>query len=211
MRCTDVRAALPLLIYDESSPQDAALRKHLADCPACHCEFEALASVRRLLDTAVVPHVAVDLTQIYRTLAERQPRRARRWRRVAIAAGSLAAVLLLALGLRLELRLEANQLVVRWSNPEGGTGVPPVETLDRRPAGPTAAPPESVEAELRVLSDLIHALKQDADDRDQLCAERLQRLEKHVRALQSQSDQRWSATEENVAALYLLSRKGEKP
>jgi anti-sigma factor RsiW len=211
MRCTDVRTALPLLIYGETSPQDAALRKHLADCPACHCEFEALASIRRLLDNAVVPHVAVDLTQIHRTLAERQRRRARRWQHVAIALGSLAAVLVLTVGLRLELRLDANQLIVSWSKPDSGTGVSPVESLDRRPAGPTAAPPESVEAELRVLSDLIHALKQDADDRDQLCAERLDRLEKHIRALQSQSDQRWSATEENVAALYLLSRKGEKP
>jgi putative zinc finger protein len=218
MRCTDVRAALPLLIYGESSPQDAALRKHLADCPACHCEFEALASVRRLLDTAVVPHVAVDLTQIHRTLAERQLRRARRWRHVAMALGSVAAVLLLALGLRLELRLEANQLVVRWNDPPLPVGQ---AFQPDAPVGqafqPDASVPETqagkpdLQAELRILSDLIHALKLDADERDQLCTERLQRLEKHVRALQSQSDQRWSATEENVAALYLLSRKGEKP
>ncbi len=210
MKCTEVRAALPLLIYGEPSPQDAALREHLLVCATCRRECEALTGVRRLLDDAVVPHVAVDLTQIHRTLAERQLRRERRWRHVAVALGALAAVLLLALGLRLELRLDANQLVVRWGDPPtGGTGVPPVQTHDRRDAGPTV-PAESIQAELRVLSDLIHALKLDADERDQLCAERLERLEKHVRALQSQSDQRWSATEENVAALYLLSRKGEK-
>ncbi len=134
MRCTDVRAALPLLIYGEPSPQDALLRKHLADCPACRCEFEALGNVRRLLDNAVAPQVAVDLTKIHRTLAERQLRRAQRWRQVAVALGTLAAVLLLAFGLRLELRLDANQLVVRWSNPDGGggTGVPPVQTFERR-------------------------------------------------------------------------------
>jgi hypothetical protein len=215
MKCTDVRAALPLLIYGEPSPQDAALREHVAACPACRRECEALSGVRRLLDDAAVPRIAVDLPQIHRTLAERQMRRVRRWRRTAVAFGALAAVLLLALGLRLEFRLEASQLIVRWGDPPvdglaGGTGVPPVAGLDRRPAGPTT-PPGNIEAELRVLSDLIHALKQDADERDQLCADRLDRLEKHVRALQSQSDQRWSATEESVAALYLLSRKGEKP
>ena len=211
MNCTDVRAALPLLIYGEPSLQDAELTHHLALCPSCRREHEALAGVRRLLDDAAVPRVAVDLPQIQRTLAERQLRSARRWRRVAVALGAVAAVLLLVIGLRLELRLDENQLVVRWGNPpSGGTGVPPVASLDRRPAGP-AVPLESIESELRVFSDLIHALKQDADDRDQHCTERLDRLEKHVRALQSQSDLRWSATEENVAALYLLSRKGEKP
>ena len=211
MKCTEVRAALPLLIYGETSPQDAALTKHLADCPACNCEFEALASVRRLLDHAVVPPVAVDLPQLHRTLSERQQRRARRWRRAAVACGALATMLLLAIGLRMEIRLEATQLTVRWGEPSsGGTGGTPVQTHDRRDAGPTV-PAESVEAELRVLSALIHALKQDADERDQYCDERLNRLEKYVRVLQSQSDQRWSATEESVAALYLLSRKGEKP
>lgn len=211
MKCTDVRAALPLLIYGESSPQDAALREHLADCPDCRREYVAVDGVRRLLNDAAFPRIAVNLPQIHRALAERQLRRVRRWRRAAVAFGALAAVLLLAIGLRLELRLEASQLVVRWGDPpSGGTGVPPVAGLDRRPAAP-ATPPESIEAELRVLSDLIHALKQDADERDQFCGERLDRLEKHVRALQSQSDRRWSATEENVAALYLLSRKGEKP
>jgi predicted anti-sigma-YlaC factor YlaD len=117
MKCTDVRAALPLLLYGESSPQDAALREHLAACPTCRREYEALTGVRRLLDDAAVPPIAVDLSQIHRTLAERQLRRVRRWRRAAVAFGALTAVLLLALGLRLEFRLEASQLVVRWGDP----------------------------------------------------------------------------------------------
>lgn len=215
MNCTDVRAALPLLIYGEPSSEDATLRQHLASCPACRSEYESLVGVRRLLDDVPVPRIAVDLPQLHRALAERQMRRARRWRRIAVTLGAIAAVLLLAVGLRVEVRLEASQLVLRWGNsPLIGTGETPVQTRDRRDAGPTVPlpiQPESIEAELRVLSNLIHALKQDADDRDQNYAERLDRLEKHVRALQSQSDLRWSATEENVAALYLLSRKGVKP
>jgi hypothetical protein len=211
MKCIDVRAALPLLVYGEPSSQDAALREHLTVCPACRREYGALAGVRRLLDDANVPRIAVDLPQIHHILAGRQLRRERHWRRAAVALGTVAAVLLLAVGLRWEVRLDANQLVVRWSDPPaGGPGVLPVQSNDRRDAGPTV-PSESIEAELRVLSDLIHALKQDADERDQHSAERLDRLEKRVRALQSQSDLRWTATEENVAALYLLSRTGEKP
>jgi hypothetical protein len=212
MKCTDVRAALPLLIYREETPQDAAVREHLANCPACRREYETLEGVRRLLNVAPAPHVAVDLHELHRSLAERQLRRERRWRRVALALGTLAAVLVLAFCLRLEVRHEANQLVVRWGDAPniGGTGVPPVQTHARRDAGPTV-PSESIEAELRVLSDLIHALKQDADERDQRFADRLARLQQHVRALQSQSDLRWDTTEKDVAALYLLTRKGEKP
>lgn len=211
MKCTEVRAALPLLIYGESTPMEAALAEHLASCPACRREHMALAGVRRVLDDAAVPPIAVDVAQIHHTLAQRQMRRARRWRLIAVACGALAAILLFTIGLRLEIRMEASQLIVRWGElPSGGPGVPPVAGLDRRPASHTV-PPESIEAELRVLSELIHALKQDADDREERYGERLERLENQVRALQSQSDLRWSATEENVAALYLLSRKGEKP
>jgi hypothetical protein len=212
MKCTDVRAALPLLTYDEPNAEDAAVREHLANCPACRREYEAFQGVRRLLDDAPIPHVAVDLHQLQRSLADRQLRRERRWRRIALAFGGLAAVLLFTVGLRLEVRLEANQLVMRWGDaPQNDwTGVPPVVSLDRRPAGPTV-PLENIEAELRVLSDLIHALKQDADERDQRFAERIDRLQQHVRALQSQSDLRWDTTEKDVAALYLLTRKGEKP
>ncbi len=206
MKCTDVCAALPGLIYGESSPQDTTLREHLAACPACRREHEALASVRRLLDDAAVPRVALNLPQLHRALAERQMQRARRWRRMAVALGGIAAVLLLAIGLRLEIRLEASQLVVRWGDPPVGQAFQPDYSQPERQAGKP-----DLRDDLRVLSDLIHALKQDADDRDQRCEDRLDCLEKHVRALQSQGDLRWSATEKTVAALYLLSRKGEKP
>jgi hypothetical protein len=98
---------------------------------------------------------------------------------------------------------------VRWGDPpssaSGGTGVSPVQTTDRHDAYPT-----ETEAELRVLSDLIHALKRDADERDKRFAERLARLQEQIRAIRSQADRRWNATEQDVAALYLLTRKGEK-
>jgi hypothetical protein len=210
MKCTDVRAALPLLLYGEPSAEEkAALIDHLAGCPDCRRERQALEGVRRLLDSASVPQIEVDLPRLYQTQAERQVRRLRRWRRVALVAGAAAALLLLAVGLRLEIRLESGQMVVRWGDPppsaSGGTGVSPVQVTDRRDAYPT-----ETEAELRVLSDLIHALKRDADGRDQRFAERLARLQAQVQAIRSQADRRWNATEQDVAALYLLTRKGEK-
>jgi hypothetical protein len=211
MKCSDVRAALPLLIYGEPSTEDAALREHFSQCPACRREAEALQGVRRLLDIVPVPRIEVDVAQLQRALAERQMRKLRRWRRVAVTLGAVAALLLLALGLRLEMRLQAGQLLVRW-------GDPPPEHSVGQAFQPYAAIPEShavrsdLREDLRVLRELIHALKQDAEDRDQRFDDRLDRLQKHVRALQAQGDSRWNATEQDVAALYLLTRKeGEKP
>lgn len=210
MKCSDVRAALPLMIYGEPNAEEAGLREHLANCPVCRRESEALQGVRHLLNDAVVPHVEVDIARLQRSLAERQMRTLRRWRRIAVALGTIAALLLLAFALRLEVRLEANQLVVRWSEP---LPVPAVGSISQQ----DAIEPESqvdkldLREDLHVLSELIHALKKDADERDQHFTERLDALQKHVLALQSQADLRWNATEQDVAALYLLTRKGEKP
>jgi hypothetical protein len=210
MKCRDVRTALPLLIYGEPTAEEAALRQHLTTCPACRREAEALQGVRRLLDDAAVPRIEVDVAQLQRSLAERQMRTLRRWRRIAVALGAVAALLLLALALRLEMRREANQLLVRWGEP---LPMPPVrptfqpDAIDRE----RRAEKQDLRDDLYVLSQLIHALRQDADERDQRFSDRLDRLHKHVLALQSLADLRWNATEQDVAALYLLTREGEKP
>ena len=210
MNCPEVRAALPLLIYGEANPQNAALREHLTRCADCRREQQALESVRRMLDEAPVPRIEVDLRRLYQSLADRQARRLRRWRRVALVFGAVAAVLLLAIGLRVEVRLQSGQMLVRWGDPPPAPPVGPAGKPDAAVAESPAGKPDLRE-DLRVLSDLIHALKQDADDRDQHFDERLDRLQKHVLALQSQADLRWDATEHDVAALYILTRKGEKP
>ncbi|HTU21598.1 MAG TPA: hypothetical protein VMG10_26410 [Gemmataceae bacterium] len=208
MNCTEVRAALPLLIYGEANPQEAALWEHLRHCVDCRREQHALESVRRTLDEAPVPRIEVDLPRLYQSLADRQARRLRRWRRAALAVGAVAAVLLFVFGLRLHVRVEANQILVGWGNPP-----PPVGPASRpdTPVAKSRAGKPDLQEDLRVLSDLIHALKEDADERDRLFDARLDRLQKHVLALQSQADRRWNATEHDVAALYLLTSKGENP
>lgn len=207
MNCSDVRAALPLLIYGDAGQQEGALRHHLAECATCRREQQALEGVRRLLDTVPAPAVEVDLSRLHRSLSERQMRRARRWRRIAVAFGAIAAVLLLALGLRLEVRVDASQLIVRWGEekPVGQAFQPDLPKPKRQSGKP------DLREELRIHSELIHALKQDADDRDRQFAEQLSELEKYVHALQAQADRRWSATEKDLAALNRLSEKGEKP
>jgi hypothetical protein len=206
MNCTDVRAALPLLIYGEQRAEDAAVKEHLANCSDCRRELEALQGVRRLLDDAPVPQIAVDVARLQRSLAERQLRSERIWRRAALGLCGIAAVLLLSLGLRLEVRFEANQLVVRWGDAPVSQAFHPNPVVPESQAGKS-----DLRDDLRILSDLIHALKEDADERDQRFDERLDNLQKHVNALQSQGELRWDTTEKDVAALYLLTRKGEKP
>ena len=209
MKCTDVRASLPLLIYGDLEPnEEATLRNHLAHCSACRREQEALAAVRRVLDTAPVPHVEVDLPQLYRTQAARQARSLRRWRRVALVAGAVAAVLLLTFGLRLEIRQEPGQIVVRWSDPPPHVG-PAFQPDFSEPLRPAGKP--DLREDLLVLRELLDALHQDIDYREQRFQDRLDLLQRHVQALQAQADQRWNTTEQDVAALYLLTRKGEKP
>lgn len=208
MKCTDVRASLPLLIYGDLEPnEEAMLRNHLAQCSSCRREQEALAAVRRVLDAAPVPHIEVDLSQLYRTQAARQTQALRRWRRVALVAGAVAAVLLLTLGLRLEIRHEPGQIVVHWGDP------PPRLDHAFQPdfsEQHQAAKPDLRE-ELLVLRELLDALHQDIDYREQRFQDRLDLLQRRVQALQAQADQLRNTTEQDVAALYLLTRKGEKP
>ncbi len=209
MKCTDVRASLPLLIYGDLEPNaEPTLREHLAHCPACRREHEALAAIRRMLDTAPTPPVDVDLSQIYRIQAARQTLALRRWRRIALVAGAIAAVLLLTLGLRLEVRHEPGQIIVRWSDPPPHVGQAFQPDLSERPR--QAGKPDLRE-DLLVLRELIHALQEDIDAREQRFQDRLDLLQRHIQTLQAQADQRWNSTEHDVAALYLLTRKGEKP
>jgi hypothetical protein len=206
MKCTEVRAALPLLIYGEAdAAQQAALRDHLARCADCRREQQAQERVQRLLDTAVAPRVEVDVPQLRQRVAEQQMQSIRRWRRVAVAVGAVAALLLLVVGLRLEVRLSAGQMILRWGEP------PAPPSASSQPIMTQTTLPPQTEEELRVLSELIHALKQDADERDRLFQEQLELLQGRLRALQTQADQRWDSTEQDVAALYLMTRKGERP
>jgi anti-sigma factor RsiW len=194
--CDKIREALPALLYGDLPPaEETAVRQHLTDCPACRAEHAALRQVRGLLDAAPPPAVKVDLPRLYQEAARRQERQLRHWRRLACVALAAAAVLLLVFGLKLEVRLEQHQLVLRWGAP------PPV------PAPlvvvPQEPPPASA-AEVRVVRDLLHLLAADVEERDRQMRQGLADMAGRLDSLQGQTQQRWASAQRDLNGLYAL-------
>lgn len=213
MNCPEVRAALPEYVYDQLPPQARGpIEDHLGVCPECRREAASLGRVRRLLGAA--PAVRVDTAALYRTAAERQARRLRRWRRVALAACAAAVVLLTLFALtRLEVRVESNQMVVRWGPAPVPPPLPPPPTVAPTPA---AEPHDLVALQdrVRTLSELVQALADDGRERDYQRDLENARLKQLVRQWQGTSDRRWSDMEKDFDALYIAqfqNRKGAKP
>jgi hypothetical protein len=211
MTCTEARDLLPLLPCGDLPPAEAdRLRAHLRDCPGCAREMALLERVRGALDAAPVPAVQVDLHQLYRDAMARQARRLRRWRRAAVVCAAAAAVLVAVVGLRLQVRVQANQVVLSWDN-RPAPRVAPAPT----PPPTEAKVPADVEERLRLMSNLIHALADDMESRDSHQQESLARIEERLNTLQAQGNRRWSETERTVAALAAAQldtmQKGESP
>jgi hypothetical protein len=196
---------LPSLVYHDATPEQAErLQAHLAGCRECQGEYAALQQVPRLLDLLPAPALSVDLPRLYREAADRQRRRLRLWRRAALAA---AAAVLLALGLRLDVRVEAHQLSFRWGSPPAvveivpspAPGVPvPATNVAKGEPGP------DVEDQLRIVSELVQMLARDLDQRDRQQQHELAALRNHLLKLQRLADERWTATERDIAGTYTL-------
>jgi hypothetical protein len=221
MNCPQARDLLPLLLYGDLAPGDAAtVEAHLAACAACRRERDALRQVRQALDAAPPAAAEVDLPRLYRAAAQAQERRFRRWRRAAFALGTLAAALVLFAVLPgLEFRCEAHQFSVRWGAPPAPQPTPPPAPEPRGPEPErvqfvsTTAP--DVEERLRLLSDLVQLLSADADARDARRRREFDVLRAQLNDLREQS-QRWRrSTERDVAALYAVQfpdgKKGKEP
>lgn len=207
MSCTQAREHLALLLYgDLDRVTAAAVQEHLAGCPACRTEYAELRRLRQALDALPAPAVQVDLPRLFQTAARRQ---ARRWRRAALLVGAAAAALLLVLLTRLEVRVEAQQLVVRWGTTPTDGQVSPTPVAD---LPPQALPPD-LEQRLQLMDDLLHALVTDVRDRDAEQQRRLARLQTRLDDLQAQSGRRWVEFDRQVRALYVAHfqppRKGE--
>jgi Putative zinc-finger len=206
MTCSDVRAALPLWLYDDLKPDAAAdVSKHLAGCPACREAAEGLRAVRSAL--AAVPEpaaAAVDLSRLFHDAAALQERRLRRWRRVAVGVAALAAALLLVVGLRLEVRIDARQLVVRWGGAPGSEAVPVAPSpppVVEKAAVPVPSPGDDDER-LRTMQELIHALADDQLRRDDRQRQEWARIQGTVEQWHWRTVRRLESTESDVRALY---------
>jgi hypothetical protein len=208
MNCTEVRSRLAGLEYGDLPTDEAnAVRAHLVYCPDCQAEQARLTQVRSLLDEAPTSPVRVDLPRLYREAADQQMRRLRRLRRLAFAAVAAAAVIVIGVFLsRIEVRLDSGQLVVRW-----GT-VPAREEPAPPPSVPSPAPPTvavspvtstaDLEQQLYLLTELVQAISNDADLRDEKRQRELSVLRTRVQALQEQLTELRLTTEKDVSALY---------
>jgi predicted anti-sigma-YlaC factor YlaD len=218
MNCADVRRRLPALLYGDLPPGEAdEVRQHLGRCDYCRKEHATLAQVRRLLGALPAPAVTVDLPRLYREAAEQQARRLRRWRRVACASLAAAAAVVLAMLLsRAELRLDANQVVLRWGAAAAAPEPPPPPRPEPQVVVVAQSPSTAeIEQELRLLNEAVQTLSNDADSRDERRRHEIDRLKAQVAALQRQLADLRLATEKDVAALYAAQfpekEKGAQP
>src|SRR6266545_659417 len=159
MNCEQIRERLPLLIYGDVNADEARkANEHLADCPACRHERDALLTTRQALDAPTVPEVAVDVASIHAQALAMQARSMRRWKRFAVAAAALAASLLAFLLIRPDVRVGDGQLVIRWG-PE----------REQPPALAQAQPSRDsdLEERIRLLNSLVHSLQKQMDSSDQ--------------------------------------------
>lgn len=205
MNCTELREQLPELLYGELSPERAAImQQHLAECAACRAESAAVQRMRRQLDAAPTPKVHVDLPRLYRAASSAQEARTRHWRRLAYTAGGLAAAVFLAMILRLEIRLDQRQIILAWGQTAAAVPVP------ERP--PRANPPlaamdgaklATMENQIHLLDELVHALALDVDTRDQRQRQEIVRLALRLQDWQRQTASQRAATERDLAALYV--------
>ncbi len=208
MNCTDVKTQLPLLLSeDREQIEDPELRAHLATCPSCHQELLELKQLGKLLDAKPEPQVVVDLASLYRRAALQEARTGRRWRWVGIAASLLLLIGgTAALFNRLEIRLNGNELALRW----GGNPVPTVSLID-----PPLAPPQPIsrtdkrDEQMEILGDMVRAMLQEL----QTVELRQQRdrtdMDVRVSGLQEQTLKRWLALQKDMEALYVLTQKGD--
>jgi hypothetical protein len=204
MNCPEICAALPELLYGELKPaQVETVQSHLAGCAGCQAELAGLRQVSGLLDKLPVPAVRVHVGQIYWQSQVRQECRLRRWRRATFALTAIAAAVVLAMLLQLEVRVDGRQLVLRWGSarevitrvaPEHGIGV------RKQHQQSVSVPPEVTRADLKLMRDLLHAVAADVDGRDRLQHESLAAIQRQLDRLEQEAQQRWTATVRYVAA-----------
>ena len=198
MNCTEAHDDLPELACGAlAGERRQQLEQHLAGCACCRRELEGLREVSRLLRATPAPEARVDVEALYREAARRERLRLRRWRRLAIAACAVAALLLLLFGLKLEVRLGGNQLVLRWGQPAEESPVvapAPRSREDERLA--------EYERRQRALKELVVQLAGDVQSFDLRQQTELGQLRATVERLRQQSALHWAAAERDVEALY---------
>ena len=212
MNCTELRQRLPELLYGELTPEEVStVEQHVADCAECRAEYQALHRLCQRLDAVPAPKVQVDVPRLFRQAADVQEQRARRWRRLTLTAGGLAAAVFLILILRLEVRVDDHQVVLTWNSVAASSpGAAPVA----RPVEPVAENLElaALGRELRLAKELIHALARDlesrpdardVDARDRRLRREIDRLTNRLQEFEKETASQRVATARYLDALYV--------
>jgi len=224
MNCEQIHERLLAWQYGElPAAEQTEVSNHLAGCAACREELSGWHEFRHQLGAFTGPAVQVDLPGLYQEAVRRSERRARRWRRSGLVAAAVAALVLIAVGLKLEVRVDAAQLVVRWGSPNGREGEgekeqgPLTATDSPRPAtvqAPGAGPQVTAE-DLALVKNLIRALAQDVRTRDRQQQEALWQMQARFESFLDQVDKYVAANERDKAAFYTaqfrLQKKGDHP
>jgi Putative zinc-finger len=209
MNCNDVKAQLPFLLSeDREQPEDLELRAHLAQCPSCVQEWQELQQLGKLLADNPEPVVAVDLVSLYRRAALQEARSSRRWRWVGMA----ASILLLIGGAgavfsRVEIRLNGQELAVRWGAPPAAVVQPIEHPPPQAPAAPVQT--EKRDDQMEVLSAMVRAMLQELQTVELRQGRDRADLDLRVSGLQEQTLKRWLALQKDMEALYVLTQKGD--
>src|SRR5262249_42310126 len=141
---------------------------------------------------------AVDLAGIYQDRLARARRRSRLWQ---LAGGLAVAVCALLLLLRIDIRVNAQQLVLRWGQPEPVIQERVIpEVVQASPS--SAEPSQEVLERLRLMDELIHALADSVEVNDQKRHDDLLQLQRELAALQRRSELQFVETHQDMNALY---------
>jgi hypothetical protein len=205
MNCANVHARLASFAYGDLPEAEAnQIREHLNRCSACEQERLAISEIQRLLDAVPAPPIAVNLPMLYRDAAAGHRRQLRRWR-IAALAGLAAGVLVALLLSRLEVRVDANQIVLRWG---AAPAIPHQHEPPPAPRSPepiVAAPQMStaeIDQQLRMLRELVQAISNDSDLRDERRQRAITALNGRMHGLEQQMTQLRLARQRDVAVLY---------
>jgi len=203
MDCNEIRDRLPLFLHDDlAAGETASIKDHCDSCPACRKEYASMQQLRRFLDGLPTPRVEINLARIYAGATRRQEMRMRRWRRATYALVGVAAMMLLVFGLKLEVRLQAHQMVVSWNGQPETVQPAPQPSPPQDFARVELLAPEVSPKDLQLVKDIVHALAAHVETLDQNHQGTFKALATRLETMQYGDNQRWKATQRDVAALY---------
>jgi hypothetical protein len=131
----------------------------------------------------------------------------RRWKRRTLFAGALAVSLLAILLARPQVEVGNGAFVIRWSErPAEPRTFERITTIVQAPTEPD----RDLEERMRILSDLVRALREDMETTDQKRREELTLVVGRLESLRFQSQRRWDETRRDVRALYTAQFGGKQ-